>query len=51
MSTNASFQKSPEEFRRCGYAVLDWVADSQRRVASLRQAESFVEQARARFGD
>ena len=26
---------SPEDFRRWGYAVVDWVADYQRRVASL----------------
>jgi aromatic-L-amino-acid decarboxylase len=26
---------SPEEFRRWGYAVVDWVADYQRRVATL----------------
>jgi len=35
MSTDASFHMSPEEFRRWGYAVVDWVADYQRRVASL----------------
>ena len=26
---------SPDEFRRWGYAVVDWVADYQRRVESL----------------
>jgi aromatic-L-amino-acid decarboxylase len=26
---------SPEEFRRFGYAVIDWIADYQRRVESL----------------
>src|ERR1035441_3793853 len=35
MSTNASFHMSPEEFRRWGHAVVDWVADYQRRVESL----------------
>jgi aromatic-L-amino-acid decarboxylase len=35
MSDNASFHMSPEEFRRWGYAVVDWVADYQRRVESL----------------
>ncbi len=35
MSTDGSFHMSPEEFRRWGYAVVDWVADYQRRVASL----------------
>jgi hypothetical protein len=51
MSTNASFQMSPEEFRRRGYAVLDGVAFYRRRVASLRRAESFIEQNRAQFRD
>jgi aromatic-L-amino-acid decarboxylase len=35
MSTDASFHMSPEEFRRWAYAVVDWVADYQRQVASL----------------
>ena len=35
MSNEASFHMSPEEFRRWGYAVVDWVADYQRRVESL----------------
>jgi aromatic-L-amino-acid decarboxylase len=35
MSADTSFHMSPEEFRRWGYAVVDWVADYQRRVASL----------------
>lgn len=26
---------SPEEFRRCGHALVDWIADYQRRVESL----------------
>jgi aromatic-L-amino-acid decarboxylase len=35
MSTDTSFHMSPEEFRRWGYAVVDWVADYQRRVAAM----------------
>src|ERR1039457_1005304 len=35
MSTEASFHMSPEEFRRWGYAVVDWVADYQRRGEAL----------------
>ena len=35
MSNDASFHMSPEEFRRWGHAVVDWVADYQRRVESL----------------
>src|ERR1035441_10796319 len=35
MSTDASFHMSPEEFQRWGYAVVDWVADYQRRVAAM----------------
>src|SRR5512137_3169658 len=35
MSNSASFHMSPEEFRRWGHAVVDWVADYQRRVESL----------------
>ena len=35
MSADASFHMTPEEFRRWGYAVVDWVADYQRRVESL----------------
>jgi aromatic-L-amino-acid/L-tryptophan decarboxylase len=35
MSTNASFHMTPEEFRHWGHAVVDWVADYQRRVESL----------------
>ncbi len=35
MSTDTSFHMSPEEFRRWGHAVVDWVADYQRRVESL----------------
>jgi len=34
MSSDASFHMSPEEFRRWGYAVVDWVADYERRVAT-----------------
>jgi aromatic-L-amino-acid decarboxylase len=35
MATEESFHMSPEEFRRWGYAVVDWVADYERRVATL----------------
>jgi aromatic-L-amino-acid decarboxylase len=35
MSTDTSFHMTPEEFRRWGHAVVDWVADYQRRVESL----------------
>ena len=35
MTTDDSFHMSPEEFRRWGYAVVDWMADYQRRVGSL----------------
>ncbi len=35
MSNDASFHMSPEVFRRWGHAVVDWVADYQRRVESL----------------
>src|SRR5664279_3083498 len=35
MSNDASFHMSPEEFRRWGHAVVDWVADYQKRVESL----------------
>ena len=35
MSTDASFHMSPEEFRRWGHAVVDWIADYQQRVESL----------------
>src|ERR1017187_7821295 len=30
-----SFHMSPEEFRRHGYAVVDWIADYHRRVESF----------------
>jgi aromatic-L-amino-acid decarboxylase len=30
-----SFHMTPEEFRHWGHAVVDWIADYQRRVASL----------------
>lgn len=30
-----SFHMSPDEFRRWGYAVVDWIADYQKRVESL----------------
>ena len=30
-----SFHMTPDEFRRCGYAVVDWIADYQARVESF----------------
>jgi aromatic-L-amino-acid/L-tryptophan decarboxylase len=30
-----SFHMTPEEFRRCGHAVVDWIADYQSRVESF----------------
>ncbi|MGA8868456.1 MAG: pyridoxal-dependent decarboxylase [Candidatus Sulfotelmatobacter sp.] len=35
MSDEKSFHMSPEEFRRCGYAVVDWIADYHSRVESF----------------
>src|ERR1035437_159685 len=35
MSTDTSFHMTPEDFRRWGHAVVDWVADYQRRVEAL----------------
>ena len=35
MSQEKSFHMTPEEFRRHGYAVVDWIADYQTRVESL----------------
>ena len=35
MNEPASFHMTPEEFRRRGHAVVDWIADYQRRVESL----------------
>jgi len=35
MSEAKSFHMSPDEFRRQGYAVVDWIADYHSRVASL----------------
>ncbi len=35
MNDAASRHMSPEEFRRWGHAVVDWIADYQRRVAEL----------------
>lgn len=35
MSQEKSFHMTPEEFRRYGHAVVDWIADYQSRVASL----------------
>jgi aromatic-L-amino-acid decarboxylase len=35
MSDEKSFHMTPEEFRRHGHAVVDWIADYQSRVASF----------------
>ena len=35
MAEEQSFHMTPEEFRRCGRAVVDWIADYYRRVESL----------------
>ena len=35
MSTHTSFHMTPEEFRRWGHAMVDWIADYQQRVESL----------------
>jgi len=35
MSDSKSFHMSPEEFRRQGYAVVDWIADYQARIESF----------------
>lgn len=35
MSPDASFHMTPEEFQRWGHALVDWVAEYQRRVGSL----------------
>ena len=35
MSTDTNLHMTPEDFRKWGYAVVDWVADYQRRVESL----------------
>ena len=35
MSESKSFHMSPEEFRRQGHAVVDWIADYQSRVESF----------------
>lgn len=35
MSDEKSFHMTPEEFRRCGHAVVDWIADYQSRVESF----------------
>ncbi|HXX02127.1 MAG TPA: pyridoxal-dependent decarboxylase [Candidatus Acidoferrales bacterium] len=35
MSNENSFHMTPEEFRRYGYAVVDWIADYQARVESF----------------
>ncbi len=35
MSEPKSFHMSPEEFRRQGHAVVDWIADYHSRVESF----------------
>ncbi len=35
MSQEKSFHMTPDEFRRCGHAVIDWIADYQSRVESF----------------
>ena len=35
MSDTKSFHMSPDEFRRSGYALIDWIADYQQRVETL----------------
>ena len=35
MSTEKSFHMTPDEFRRHGHAVVDWIADYQSRVESF----------------
>lgn len=35
MSTRTSFHMTPDQFRRWGHAMVDWIADYQRRVESL----------------
>lgn len=35
MNESTSFHMTPDEFRTFGYAVIDWIADYQRRVESL----------------
>jgi len=35
MSQETSYHMTPEEFRRWGHAAVDWIADYQRRVATL----------------
>src|SRR5215469_17010956 len=35
MSQEKSFHMTPEEFRRYGYAVVDWIADYQSRIESF----------------
>ena len=35
MADEKCFHMSPEEFRRCGRAVVDWIADYRQRIESL----------------
>jgi aromatic-L-amino-acid/L-tryptophan decarboxylase len=35
MTEKNSFHMTPDEFRRRGYAVVDWIADYHRRIESF----------------
>ena len=35
MNPETSYHMSPEEFRKHGYAVIDWIVDYQKRVESM----------------
>lgn len=35
VSQEKSFHMTPDEFRRCGHAVVDWIADYQSRIESF----------------
>jgi aromatic-L-amino-acid decarboxylase len=35
MSQDISFHMTPDEFRRCGYAAVDWIADYYEKVETL----------------
>ena len=34
-ASKSTFHMSPEEFRKQGYAVVDWIADYSRRIESF----------------
>jgi aromatic-L-amino-acid decarboxylase len=36
MFNDKSFHMTPDEFRRCGHAVVDWIADYHSRIESFR---------------